>query len=253
MVDEPKSTVVKALGSMPGKSYSRLYIKLQEVITRGASVADRTAGMRWIEIHDWLNQGRYCLAFVEDRIPTAVSDFDHIRRNVEYKFDGNREDDSSDSAHRIEGTDILLDFNFELLQKALDILRFASTKLEMEGCSVSEVALPPHAVTLSGNPPPNEKPPSPVISGQPASKKSYAYDPKLLRQARIALKLKEEIVALEWFKVSRRQYIRWEQGKQKGMHWDNYKRYETFVKWAQEKNTGLPPHFTPTDDTPNVT
>lgn len=55
-----------------------------------------------------------------------------MRQSLEFKVDEEEEGSSSASAYRPKGTDVLLDFNFEHLKRANDILKFAATKLEIE-------------------------------------------------------------------------------------------------------------------------
>ena len=117
---------------MAHKSYAKLLKKLQELIARGTQVSDVTAGTPSAQIREWINRAEYCLSLLEDKIPTAVADFQRLRRSFEFKAEDNEEYITSESAYRPEGADVLLDFNFECLGEAVNILKFAATKLQLE-------------------------------------------------------------------------------------------------------------------------
>src|SRR5204862_1186372 len=53
-------------------------------------------------------------------------------QSLEFKVDEEEEGSGSASAYRPKDADVLLDFNFENLKRANDILKFAATKLEIE-------------------------------------------------------------------------------------------------------------------------
>ena len=55
-----------------------------------------------------------------------------MRQSLEFKVDEEEEGSGSESAYRPKGADVLLDFNFEHLKRANDILKFAATKIEIE-------------------------------------------------------------------------------------------------------------------------
>jgi DNA-binding XRE family transcriptional regulator len=78
----------------------------------------------------------YCLSLLEDKIPTALSEFRRIRQSFEFKVDDEKEAFSSASAYRPEGANVLLDFRFDRLGRANNILKLAATKLEIEGHSL---------------------------------------------------------------------------------------------------------------------
>jgi DNA-binding transcriptional regulator YiaG len=116
-----------------GKSYSQLLKLIEDLIARGTKVSDASAGTPPAQIHDWVSRSEYCLSLLEDKIPTAVSDFRRTRQSFEFKVDIDDEASTSASAYRPEGADVLLDFSFEHLGQANNILKFAATKLEIEG------------------------------------------------------------------------------------------------------------------------
>lgn len=118
---------------MSGRSYAQLHQRLQDLIAQGANVAAAEAGTPAAEIHEWMNAVHYCLALIEDKIPTALSDFRHLRNNFEFRVNEDEEPGSSESAYRPDGADVLLDFRFEYIEQANNILKFAATKLEIEG------------------------------------------------------------------------------------------------------------------------
>jgi DNA-binding XRE family transcriptional regulator len=127
--------------AVSGKSYAHLYQRLQDLIAQGAKVADAEAGTPATEIHQWISGGRYCLGFLEDKIPTAVADFHRIRGCVEFKVNDGEEAFSSKSAyeHVVTNPDtgegiagVLLDFRFDYLGQLNGILTFAATKIEIE-------------------------------------------------------------------------------------------------------------------------
>lgn len=115
-----------------GKSYAQLLKEIQDLIVTGTKVSDVNAGTPSAQILQWVSKAGYCLSLLEDKIPTAFSDFRHIRQSLEFKVDEEEEGSGSASAYRPEDTDVLLDFNFEHLKRANDILKFAATKLEIE-------------------------------------------------------------------------------------------------------------------------
>lgn len=131
---------------MSGRSYPQLYQQLQDLIARGTKVADATAGTPAAEIHDWIKEAQYCLALLEDKIPSALSDFKRLRENFEFKVDEDGDIPASASAYNPRQTDpstgqnydvdVLLDFRFENLAEATAILTFAARKIEMDGQSL---------------------------------------------------------------------------------------------------------------------
>jgi DNA-binding XRE family transcriptional regulator len=120
---------------MPIKSYAELLKVIQDLIATGNKIADPTAGTPWAEIHVWVSKVGQCLLLLEDKLPTPLSDFRHLRQSFEFKVDDEEESSASASAYRPKGTDVLLDFNFENLKRANEILKFAAAKLKMEGPS----------------------------------------------------------------------------------------------------------------------
>jgi DNA-binding XRE family transcriptional regulator len=119
--------------AMSGKSYAELLKAIQDLIATGAKISDASAGAPSAQIHQWVSKAAYCLSLLEDKIPTAVSDFRNIRQSFEFKVDDDKEALTSASAYRDGESDVLLDFSFEHLKQANDILKFAATKLEIEG------------------------------------------------------------------------------------------------------------------------
>ncbi|MDT8071034.1 MAG: helix-turn-helix transcriptional regulator [Terriglobia bacterium] len=124
---------------MSGKSYAQLLKEIEHLIAAGSKISDGSAGTSSAQIHDWIGRAEYCLSLLEDKIPAAVSEFRRIRQGFEFKVDDYEEASSSASAYRPDGTDVLLDFRFEHLARANDILRFAAKKLEIEGHSSPDV------------------------------------------------------------------------------------------------------------------
>ena len=64
-----------------------------------------------------------------------------MRQSLEFKVDEEEEGSGSASAYRPKDADVLLDFNFEHLKRANDILKFAATKLEIEQHSLTGAPL----------------------------------------------------------------------------------------------------------------
>lgn len=122
---------------MSGKSYAQLLKLIEDLIARGAKVSDPNAGTPSAQVLNWISTVEYCLSLLEDKIPTAHSDFRRIRQSFEFKVDDSKEAFSSASAYRPEGAEVLLDFSFEHLARANDILKLAAIKLEIEGHSLS--------------------------------------------------------------------------------------------------------------------
>lgn len=120
---------------MSVNSYAQLLKMIEDLIDRGTRVSDPSAGTPSAQILDWVSRVEYCLSLLEDKIPTALSEFRRIRQSFEFKVDDGEEAFSSASAYRPEGADVLLDFSFEYLERANNILRVAATKLEIEGHS----------------------------------------------------------------------------------------------------------------------
>ena len=126
--------------------HAQLQQRLQDLVGRGTKIVDESAGMPAAQIHDWVNEAEDCLSLLEDKMPTALSEFRRIRRSFEFKVDDFDEASSSKSAYRpewidrrtglAEGSDVLLDFRFEYLEQANSILKLAATKLEIEGHSL---------------------------------------------------------------------------------------------------------------------
>jgi DNA-binding transcriptional regulator YiaG len=123
--------------AVSGKSYEQLLKRIQDLIVKGNKISDANAGIPSVEIHEWASAAEYCVLLLEDRLPTAVSDFRRIREGFEFKVTEEEEASSSASAYRHEGSDVLLDFSFEHLKRANDVLKFAATKLELEGHSLT--------------------------------------------------------------------------------------------------------------------
>ena len=126
---------------MSGTSYAELLKVIQDLIATGTKVSDASAGTPSDQIHKWLSKAEYCLSLLEDKMPTAFSEFRHMRQSLEFKVDEEEEGSGSGSAYRPKGTDVLLDFNFEHLKRANDILKFAATKLEIEQHSLTGAPL----------------------------------------------------------------------------------------------------------------
>jgi DNA-binding transcriptional regulator YiaG len=105
---------------------------IQDLIATGTKVSDANAGTPSAQIHQWVSKAGSCLSLLEDKIPTAFAEFRHLRQSLEFKLDEEEEGSGSASAYRPKGTDVLVDFNFEHLKRANDILKFAATKLEIE-------------------------------------------------------------------------------------------------------------------------
>jgi DNA-binding XRE family transcriptional regulator len=180
---------------VPGISYTQLHQRLQTLITLGTKVADAGAGTPAAQIHQWIDEAQDCLLLLEDKIPTALSDFRGVGQRFEFRVDDDDEDSSSESAYRPDGADVLWDFRFEYLGQANDILKLAATKLEMEGHSVPGAEPFPESSGAAGNPP----------------------DEKLgeeLRAARKRAGESQEVACVE-LKCSRVTVGRWETGKQK--------------------------------------
>lgn len=121
---------------MSGKSYAQLLKLIEDLIATGNNISDANAGTPSVQIHSWIGTAERCLLLLEDKVPTAVSDFRRIRQSFEFKVAEDEEASSSASAYRPKGGDSLLDFSFEHLKRANDILKFAATKLELEGHSL---------------------------------------------------------------------------------------------------------------------
>ncbi len=86
---------------MSDKSYAQLHQRLQDLIARGTKVAHAGACTPAVEIHDWINRAQYCIALLEDRIPTAVTDFRRVLQSVEFKVnEGDDKAINSKSAFR---------------------------------------------------------------------------------------------------------------------------------------------------------
>jgi DNA-binding XRE family transcriptional regulator len=117
-------------------------------------VADAEAGTPAADIHKWLSEADYCLLFLEDRMPTPISNFRRLRQNCERKVanperkfpdrDWERkvthdELPASKSAYTPDEIDGLVDFRFGNLEQINGILKFAATKLEIEGLSVPKL------------------------------------------------------------------------------------------------------------------
>jgi hypothetical protein len=121
--------------------YAELHKRIQDLIVRGKKVANAKAGTPAARIHRWIRDAVECLSRLEDE--TALSDFRHIQQSqgrftppFEFKVDDDDKADCSRSAYRHDEADVLLDFRFDQLAKANDILKSAATKLEMEGHSL---------------------------------------------------------------------------------------------------------------------
>lgn len=121
---------------MPSKTYEHLHARLTDLIAEGEKIADEASGTPADGIHEWVNRAGYCLGLLEDKIPTAVAEFRNLRANFEFTVADEDQDTMSPSGYRDDEADVLRDFNFEVLKQANNILRFAATKLEMEGHSL---------------------------------------------------------------------------------------------------------------------
>ena len=101
-------------------------------------------------IHKWIKEAEECLLQLQDQDKESLAAFRLIQQSqgrffpaFELKVKELKEGDSSKSAYRPswtdrrtgqrEGTDVLLDFRFDLLAKVIDILKAAVTKLEIAG------------------------------------------------------------------------------------------------------------------------
>jgi DNA-binding XRE family transcriptional regulator len=114
---------------MSGKSYAQLLKLIEGLITTGARLSDPSTGTPSAKIHHWIKNAEDCLSLLEEKIPTEVSEFRRLRQKFEFKVEDYEEDSVSASAYRPEGTDVLLDFSFEHLKQATDILKLAAKKL----------------------------------------------------------------------------------------------------------------------------
>src|SRR5438067_8646772 len=106
--------------AVSGKSYAQLLKLIQDLIATGTKISDATAGTPAIQIHHWISRAEYCLSLLEDKIPTALSDFRRIRQSFEFKVGEDEEPYSSESAYTPKDSDVLLDFSFEHLKRAND-------------------------------------------------------------------------------------------------------------------------------------
>jgi DNA-binding XRE family transcriptional regulator len=131
---------------------ARLHQQLKYLIARGTKVSNPMAGMQAARIRKWMREAEECLALLEDK--TSLLAFQSIKHSqghftppLEFKVADDDESSSSKSAYRPswidqhtglkDGADVLLDFRFDLLAKANEILKAAAAKLEKEGHSSS--------------------------------------------------------------------------------------------------------------------
>jgi hypothetical protein len=122
-----------------GKSYAQLLKTIEDVIATGTKVSDTSAGTPSAQIHEWVNRADHCLSLLEDKIPTALSEFRRIRQSFESKVNDEEEAFSSASAYRPKGADVLQDFSFEHLRRAYGRSR-AVQVLRLRGCTSSASA-----------------------------------------------------------------------------------------------------------------
>jgi DNA-binding XRE family transcriptional regulator len=124
------------MDAVSGKSYAQLLKLIQDLIATGNKISDANSGTPAVQIHDWISRAERYLLLLEDKLPTPVADFRRIRQTFEFKVGEDEEGSGSASAYRPKGSDVLLDFSFEHLKRANDILKFAANKLEIEGHSL---------------------------------------------------------------------------------------------------------------------
>jgi len=211
---------------LSSKTYEHLHARLTDLISEGEKIADRASGTPAAAIHEWASAAEYYLGFLEDKVPAAVSEFRRLRKNFEFRVEDDEESTMSPSGYRHERADVLLDFDFEMLNRANEILRFAVTKLEMEGHS-STTKNQDSAESATVMEPANEF--AETFAPKKTSGNSYAFDRILLAKARELKNLTQQEAAT-LFDVTLRQIKRWESGEQKGMHMPNIKKYRALLK-----------------------
>jgi DNA-binding transcriptional regulator YiaG len=149
------------------------------------------------------------------------------------------EEESSNCAYRDEA-DRLIDFNFDALREVVRILSLARKSVDLilseKPPSIDRKVRTKNEMHLERATPPvvargNER----LLSGSIAAGKSVAFDSAHLRSSREKLCMTQEQAAV-WFKVTLRQYKRWEGGQSK-MHRPNHRNFLNFVKSAE---LGLP-------------
>jgi hypothetical protein len=124
--------------------YRQLHRQIQDLIT---NVPDERTGTPPEQIYDWKSEAQDCLSLLEDKMPTALSDFRGIWPGFEFIVDDDPGACPSKSAYRptwinpltgaAEGTmEELVDFRFKYLVQASGLLKRAVRKLEFEGFAV---------------------------------------------------------------------------------------------------------------------
>lgn len=194
-------------GTVSGSSYRQLHRQLQDLIIRGAKVADATAGTPEPEIHDWIEQARSCLILLKDKIPTEFSYFEQFRQSLEFKVKD--EASASKSAYVPEGMDERVDFRFENLLQVNGILKVAAGKVVV------------------------------LVNAAEGGSKSVFFDVRALKSARTAMNI-TQLEAASWFKVDVRTFRRWEAGEC-AMHRENNRHLDVFLEWATQGHKGRPP------------
>jgi hypothetical protein len=143
---------------------------IRKQIRDGWVISDRERGTPSHKIEDWIKVSRRLLALMEDRVPALreFGDLNFYRRMPEHDVEsevveeGDRfqvlqtvdEDRWSQSWFRDEG-DHPFDFNFNVLQRAVELLELADEKLQLDCASetaqdVSSTALPLSAIEGAG-------------------------------------------------------------------------------------------------------
>jgi len=110
------------------KNYA-LYLRIRRLNVRGTKVADARTETRGAKIHDWLIAAEDCLLRGKDKLAQELSAFRHILQECEFLVDEDEDETViRKSAYYPLGERV--DFRFEYLEQANDILRRAAEKLE---------------------------------------------------------------------------------------------------------------------------
>lgn len=202
-------------------------------------------------IEGWLSRVQAVLLILERDAPSVLGKFRRLkfrRRVPEY-----RTDDASNSAYRDEA-DNLIDFDFDAIDQAVRALDVARQVVDLKLSSgtrprrtkktqskrgqntTQAVEQRPNLEIASVEPPvlamssPTARSDKDAATGKD---KGLPFDKERLRKAR-NLHHMQQRVAADWFGISPRHYVRWENPRQTAtMHHDHHDCYEQFVTSAE--------------------
>ncbi|MCU1336354.1 MAG: hypothetical protein JWO19_1935 [Bryobacterales bacterium] len=219
----------------PRLTYRRLRNLIAGLIEEGKGITGPRNRSKRRTVEEWLSRALRALTLLEVEMPSVLVRFKKLKFRQLVPED--QFDETSHSAYRDEA-DRLIDFDFSALKQAVRALELARQAVELR-LSSGRKQTRNQTRKKTSPPPATDK----VIETSHHDKttpnkgdKGRSFNARRLRAARDAHHLNVERTAA-WFGVSKRHYVRWEQGHTVKMHQDNHGCYERFIKCAEN---GIP-------------